>query len=99
MDWRIRFWALSGKYVSEGNDLNVTKLRNAKEFYKNKVKPKISELKLEQLREENSERDVKGSKTDSPKRLDKLINERDEDILSLKNLLEKASFSGAKRPR
>lgn len=81
----------------EGNDGNVTKLRNAKEFYKNKVKPKISELKLEQLREENSERDVKGSKTDSQKRLDKLMNERDEDILSLKNLLEKASFSGGKK--
>lgn len=81
----------------EGNDGNVTKLRNAKEFYKNKVKPKISELKLEQLREENSDRDVKGSKTDSQKRLDKLINERDEDILSLKNLLEKASFSGGKK--
>jgi hypothetical protein len=81
----------------EGNIDNVAKLENAKEFYKNKVKSKISELKLEQLREENNNRDVEGSKTDSQKRLEKLISERDEDINSLKRLLKQATFSSGKK--
>ena len=81
----------------KGNIDNVAKLENAKEFYKNKVKSKISELKLEQLREENNSRDVEGSKTDSQKRLEKLISERDKDINSLKGLLKQATFSSGKK--